>query len=338
MLHVLDALVWLMRNVPLVFFGGIAAIALLLAGLFVRHRLKLRTNLRPWQALRARLGWGLKIGELARRLDVPLESLTHHTPDYAESAIPKRSGGLRRLDVPDHKTKELQRKILHRLLRRLRSHPAAVGFERGRSIVHNALAHVGQPVIVRMDVVDFFPSTQAARVERCFRRIGWNAEAAALLTRLTTYKGGLPQGAPTSPRLSNLVNYYLDVQLSRFAARRNGVYTRYADDITVSLARDNPRRVRGVVQKVSRMLKIHGYRIHQRRKLHIRRRHQRQEVTGLVVNEKVQLPRETRRWLRAVRHHLATGRRASLTPSQLAGWVGVERMIEQQTEDEVRGT
>ena len=331
MLHVLDTLIWLLRNFPLLVFGGAALLALLIAGLYVRHRLKLRTNLRPWQALRARLGWGLKIEELARRLDVPVDVLKSHEPDYAESAVPKRAGGLRRLDVPDHKTKELQRKILHRVLRRLRSHPAAIGFERGRSIVHNALGHVGQAVVIRMDVVDFFPATRAERVERYFRRIGWNGEAAALLTKLTTYKGGLPQGAPTSPRLSNLVNYYLDVQLSNFAARRKGVYTRYADDITVSLAKDDPRRARGVVQKVARLLKVYGYRMHQRRKLHIRRRHQRQEVTGLVVNEKVQLPRETRRRLRAVRHHLATGRRASLTPAQLAGWVGVERMIEQQS-------
>jgi retron-type reverse transcriptase len=329
-MRVLNLFLWVFQNAFGVFLALVALFALLFLIFGMRHWLKLRTNLRPWQALRARLGWGLGTDELARRLDCTVDALTAHTPDYAESYIPKRSGGARRLDIPDRRTKDLQRRILHRLLARLRAHQAAMGFERGRSIVHNALPHVGQAVVLRLDVIDFFPTTRDQRIERWFRRVGWNREAAELLVKLTTYKGGLPQGAPTSPRLSNLVNYYLDVQLTKLAARRGGVYTRFADDITISFPKDRPRRIRGVIQQVSRLLRVHGYRIHRRRKLHIRRRHQRQEVTGLVVNDKVQLPRATRRWLRAVRHRLASGQPASLTPAQLRGWTGVERMIDRQ--------
>jgi len=180
-------------------------------------------------------------------------------------------------------------------------------------------------VVIRIDLIDFFPSTTASRVEAYFRRIGWNAEAAELLTRLTTHEGGLPQGAPTSPRLSNLVNFYLDVQLTRLAARYRGVYTRYADDLTYSFPRDYPRRMRGIDQKTRRILKHRGYQINYK-KLRILRRHQRQTVTGLVVNDHPQLPRRTRRWLRSVRHHVRTGRPITLTEEQLLGWTAFELM------------
>jgi len=281
---------------------------------------------------RARFGWGRGVSQLARTLGMELADLANFQPSYHEAFIAKRSGGRRRLLVPDAATKSLQRKLLRRVLARLRVHPAATGFERGRSIVDHARPHVGQAIVIHMDVVDFFTSTQATRIEAYFRRIGWNAPAAALLTRLTTHEGGLPQGAPTSPRLANLVNYGLDARLARYVEPQGGRYTRYADDIAISLEHDWGRTARGFVQKTRALLRAHGYRAHGRRKLSIRRRHQRQQVTGLVVNDKVHLSRERRRWLRAVKHHQATGRRTSVSPSQLAGLIAYERMIEMQRE------
>lgn len=283
---------------------------------------------RPFTWMRTRLGWGLGTAELARRLDVAEEELRGLQPYYRAHRIPKRSGGTRRLLVPDDATKELQRRILRRLLARLRAHPSACGFETGKSILDNARPHVGRAVVVKMDVEDFFPTTTDARIDAYFRRVGWNGEAAALLTRLTTSAGGLPQGAPTSPRLANLVNFQLDARLARRAKRFKGAYTRYADDITFSFPRDYPRKVRGTIQITRQTLRALGYRMHARKKLSIRRRHQRQLVTGLVVNEKVQLPRETRRWLRAVRHHVATGRPTTLTETQLQGWLAFAAMVE----------
>ena len=150
----------------------------------------------------------------------------------------------------------------------------------------------------------------------------------------TTWRDGLPQGAPTSPRLSNLVNYYLDVQLTSLARRRRAVYTRYADDITLSFERGGRRRVRGTIQLVRRLLKVHGYQAHGGKKTRIQLPWQRQLVTGLVVNDKVQLPRRTRRWLRAVKHRHATGRPMSITPAQLQGWLALESMILTQRSDD----
>jgi retron-type reverse transcriptase len=309
--------------------GAVSVLFVVLAARASRGRPRW-SDPRPEEAERAFDGKGLGVDELARRLGMGPCELERFTPSYREARIPKRSGGTRRLLVPDDRTKALQRRILRRLLDRLRAHPAANGFERERSIVWNALPHVGRAVVVKLDVVDFFPCTAAHRLDGYFRRIGWDADAAALLVRLTTHENGLPQGAPTSPRLSNLVNFHLDSQLAALAARRRGSYTRYADDLTFSFEKDRPRRVRGVVQKARKILAANGYLMHVRRKLSIRRAHQRQAVTGLVVNAKVALPRGRRRWLRAVRHRMATGRAATITPAQLQGWEAFERMVREQ--------
>jgi len=168
----------------------------------------------------------------------------------------------------------------------------------------------------------------------------------------------LPQGTPTSSRLSNLVNFQMDARLTGLADSIGATYTRYADDITYSVARNRMRSQHAVIAQNSKtlerisvgsnhynwekmcvltllqatrtILRDYGYRLHYRRTLHIRRRHQRQLVTGLVVNDGVGLPRETRRRLRAVEHRLATGGRASLTEAQLAGWKALQHMIETQ--------
>jgi hypothetical protein len=113
-------------------------------------------------------------------------------------------------------------------------------------------------------------------------------------------------------------------------ARKLGAnYSRYADDITLSFAVDDRKRIQYLIRFARRAAGDKGYRV-RRKKLHIRRRHQQQRVTGLVVNARVQLPRATRRWLRAVEHHLRTGRQATLTPAQLAGWRALQQMIATQ--------
>jgi uncharacterized protein (TIGR03067 family) len=283
---------------------------------------------RFWRWLRDGSGFG--VDELARRLGLPVEQLRDFRPSYQERRIPKRSGGERVLAIPTDELKALQRRLLRRLFKRLRCHPAARGFQPGESIVTNALPHANRAVVVRLDLKDFFPSTSAARLYRYFRRIGWNRPAARLLLRLCTHQDGLPQGAPTSPRLSNLVNYRLDRRLTGMANKLGARYTRYADDITFSFAVDDRDRIRYLLRFVRRAAAAEGYRLHARKKLHIRRQHQQQRVTGLVVNAGVHLPRRTRRWLRAVEHRLRTGRPATLNPQQLAGWRALCDMISRQ--------
>lgn len=276
-------------------------------------------------------GSGHDVAELARRLDIDETELRAVRPAYRTFTIPKRSGGTRRIDAPDRELSNLQRRVLRRLLARLRAHPNATGFERGCSIVTNAVLHAGKAVVVRMDVKEFFPTTRARRVEQYFRRIGWNREAGALLMRICTHHGTLPQGAPTSPRLSNLVNYRLDARLAAMAHRFGAGYTRYADDMTFSLERDDRAGVHNVIRATKAIVANFGYKLHQHRKLRVRRRHQQQHITGLVVNERVNLPRATRRRLRAIGHHLSTGRPATLTEQQFAGWRALQQMIARQS-------
>lgn len=274
---------------------------------------------------------GHDVAELARRLGVREEELRAVPLDYREFTIPKASGGKRRILAPNETLKALQRRILHRLLGRLRSHPAATGFERGHSIATNARRHAGRAVVMRMDVKSFFESTRADRIQKYFRKIGWNKAASRLLTKLTTYDGGLPQGAPTSPRLSNLVNYGLDARLAGMAVKVNAEYTRYADDMTFSFGSDDPDAVHAVIRLVKHAAGDEGYEVHRGKKLHVRRQNARQIVTGLVVNQRVNLMRDIRRWLRAVEHHIAKGRQATLTPKQLAGWRSLQAMVVKQS-------
>ena len=270
------------------------------------------------------------VDELARRMETSSEKLRVAPVSYREFRIPKRGGGQRLICAPEPELKALQKKILRRVLGNLPAHVAATGFEKGSSIVHNAACHIGAAVVVRLDVKDFFPSTQGKRVRDYFYRLGWNREASELLTRLCTHGDALPAGAPTSPRLSNLVNYRLDLRLTALADRKGAIYTRYADDLTFSLANDRNGVARQLVHQTKRIAREFGYAIHERRKLRIRRHHQQQLVTGLVVNEKVNVSRSRRRWLRAVEHRIRTGRRASLTPEQLSGWQALLEMIETQ--------
>jgi uncharacterized protein (TIGR03067 family) len=294
-----------------------------------------------WGGLKAfwhwlRNGSGLGVEELARRLGCDPAELTAVVPSYREFTVPKRAGGRRRLSAPDDRLKELQRRILYRLLGRLKCHPAATGFQRGESIVTHARRHAGRAVVVRLDLHDFFPSTKAGRVRRYFRKIGWNRPAARLLIRLCTHHGGLPQGAPTSPRLSNLVNYRLDCRLAAMARKLGAGYSRYADDITLSFPTDDRRQIRYLIRFVRGVAHAEGYRLHGSKKLQIRRRHQQQRVTGLVVNEGVNLPRAVRRRLRAVEDHLRTGRPATLTPEQFAGWRALQYMVAAQAVEPLR--
>ena len=281
-----------------------------------------------WRAYRGR---GLGIEELARRCGTTAQALAAHEPRYHEATLPKRGGGVRTLHIPDPATMALQRTLLRRLLAKLHADPAACGFEAGKSIVDHAAPHVGRAVVVTCDLKDFFPSVTAKSVDYYFRRIGWDAEAAALLTRLTTHPPsegtpGLPQGAPTSPRLSNLLMHGVDYTLAKAAARRGFRYTRYADDLAFSSAEDDPHAVRDLVRHVERVVRRAGFRLNPR-KTRILRRHQRQMICGLVVNDRLNLPRKVRRELRAALHRRRTGRGATYTDEQLAGWAGVLAMV-----------
>lgn len=304
--------------------------------------------------------------ELARWLDMPeaeLRAWLSRRPawtrgyDYRRFSLPKRRGGTRSIEAPDDKLKDLQRRILHRMLNPLRVPKAVTGYVAGRSIVDNARPHVNRAVVINLDLADFFPSITAARVEAVWRALGWNAEAAQILAAICTLDGHLPQGAPTSPALSNQVCRRLDTRLERLAEAAGGSYTRYADDITVSLPglRDLRRRPRArrwrrlprssgpaarparqpgptwrLVRQLLAIIADEGFEIQRKKRIRIQRAHQRQTATGLVMNQKVNLPRAKRRLIRAMQHRERQGRLDEAGRRRLRGLLDLQRMVEKQ--------
>jgi RNA-directed DNA polymerase len=272
----------------------------------------------------------LTLRDLAVKLKLPQADLVQHMVQYDITAIAKRNGGKRILYVPDRATKHLQRKLLQRLIGRLSIHDKVHGFRKGHSIVDNAAEHVGREVIVKLDIVDFFPSTSSKRVEYAFRGAGFNQKTAAVLAGLTCYEGGLPQGAPTSPALSNYVNKNMDKKLYKLAIGLGARYTRYADDLTFSFLVYSREDIHSLLISTGKILNYYGYRLNSKKK-RIIRQHRQQLVTGLVVNERVNLPRKTRRWLRSVGHRIETGGKATLTNSEFRGWLSLLKMVDAES-------
>lgn len=226
---------------------------------------------------------------------------------YTEHHIPKARGGTRRISAPHPLLKKAQRFILDKLLAPLGAHPAAQGFVPGRSIVDNARAHVGQKVVINADIRNCFPSVRWSLVLGALKQeLGerLSAQAISILVDLCTERGVLPIGAPTSPALLNLVLKRTDILLHQSAQSRGWRYTRYADDLTFS--GDDPAvRMLGIAQRVLRAIDLQL----DPRKTNIFRRGRRQMVTGLVVNQKVGVPRSVRRRLRAAVHHVECNER-----------------------------
>ncbi|HVY48490.1 MAG TPA: reverse transcriptase family protein [Minicystis sp.] len=240
-------------------------------------------------------------------------------PHYVYFEVPKRSGGTRLLSAPQKKLAAAQAWILDHVLARLPVEGPAHGFVRGRSTVTNAASHVARDVVVNLDLSDFFPTISFARVRGLFQRMGYSPAVATVFALLTTepprrkiaYDGkpywvavgdrGLPQGACTSPALSNLVAKKLDRRLAGVARKMGFAYTRYADDLTFSL----PARHRGeiglLLARVRHVVTEEGFALNPK-KGRVQRKGGRQQVTGIVVNERPGVPREEVRRLRAILH------------------------------------
>ncbi len=153
---------------------------------------------------------------------------------YRSFSMPKRSGGIRRIDTPRPILLQVQRWLLDQIVSKSRVSEQAHGFVVGRSIITNARTHLGCKELLKMDLKDFFPSVTASTVHRIFKDMGYPPNVSRALSRLVTLGSCLPQGAPTSPALSNIACVELDSILNNLALKYGLTYTRYADDLTFS--------------------------------------------------------------------------------------------------------
>lgn len=205
---------------------------------------------------------------------------------YHVFQIPKKSGGVRIIEAPSDELKKIQLWIKENILDKFNPSIYAKGFKKGVSIYDNALPHVGKALVINIDLKDFFPSIKYSDVYKIFKYIGYTDGVSKLLTKLcTNSKNVLPQGSPASPALSNLVSLKLDKRLSRLAESIGADYTRYADDITFS-GSVSIGKYTDVIRKI---ISEENYEVNED-KFRLQYAYQRQEVTGLIVNNKISVP------------------------------------------------
>ena len=213
---------------------------------------------------------------------------------YRSRSIPKRRGGFRKLSVPRPYLAALQRWILDEILGKLPAHPSAFAFVEGASIVKNAKAHLGAERLLKIDLKDFFGSIRYEAVYDIFSKLGYSPKISYYLSRLCTLEGSLPQGAPSSPCISNLIMALADIEIFEYASRNNLVYTRYADDICIS-GKSIPEVT---FSYLTDCLNKYGFEIANDKTV-LSDKGQKKIVTGISISEgKLKLPREQRRRLR----------------------------------------
>lgn len=231
------------------------------------------------------------LGISAKELYAVSNTLGRH---YHKVRLPKRDGGERELSVPDPQLKHIQRRITQNLLVHMPISPYATAYRYGGSPLCNAAPHVGQPRVLKLDIRHFYDSVRYTLVkDKAFPEEIYADSLRILLSMLCYCRDVLPQGAPSSPAISNIILRDFDNQVGAWCRERKIAYTRYCDDMTFSGA-----VVPGeVVPFVSKSLKELGFRLNGE-KTALCTQGQRQTVTGIVVNRRPNLPAQERRALR----------------------------------------
>lgn len=222
--------------------------------------------------------------------------------NYHTFSIPKKSGARRIIHAPSKRLKLIQYIISYALTELFDFHESAHGFMVKRGIQTNAIVHVGSEFVLNVDIKDFFPSVTINRIEKNLEGIGFTSLSARLIGLLCTKNNKLPQGSPASPVITNIVSKQLDDRLERFAIARGCQYSRYVDDITFSA--DYHLFNSSFEKKLTKIIETEGFRLNIT-KTRILSKSDRQEVTGIVINEKLNVNRKFIRKVRAMIHTLS---------------------------------
>jgi len=237
---------------------------------------------------------------------------------YKQFSIRKKSGGQRSINAPKKGLKTIQ-KVLNVVIQCVfEPHTAATGFVTNKSVVDNAKAHTGKNYVYNIDLKDFFPSIEIHRVKACFKNPPFNLKddrepLAFLIANLccteldverkiegewkTVKRSVLPQGAPTSPTITNIVSQSLDKRLTNLVASFGAIYTRYADDITFSSDHSIYQKNGKFLNKLQEIIKQNNFTINEK-KVRLQKNGHKQEVTGITVNEK---PNVSQRYVKQIR-------------------------------------
>ncbi|MGE5411314.1 MAG: reverse transcriptase family protein, partial [Clostridiales bacterium] len=207
--------------------------------------------------------------------------------------IKKKNGRERQIKEPLTSLKEIQHWILNEILYKVPTSRFSKAYTPNKNLIENIRFHRGQEVVINFDIKDFFPSIKEEYIYNIFKEFGYCTRVSLILAKLCCVGGVLPQGAPTSPYLSNIYLKSLDKNLSIYCIKNKIRYTRYADDMTFS-GNMNINDLFEVVkiEVLKKRLVINS------EKTKIMTKHIRQVVTGVVVNCKLQLPIEKRKQIR----------------------------------------
>ncbi len=239
---------------------------------------------------------------------------------YKTYEISKKSGGKRMISQPCRKLKAVQAWILHNILYKIKSSEYSQGFDLGNSISKNAQVHIGNNCVLNLDIKNYFNTIDFKRVYKLFLKIGYNYEASYILAKLCTYKDCLPQGAPTSSKLANLISWNLDLRIAGYASKRGFNYTRYADDITISGY--IPHSLRKAIPKIFGIINNEGFNINHK-KTRVQDLSGKRSVTGLVLyDETYGIGHDNKRKLRAKIYNFLTKEECHTDKEQmeLNGW------------------
>ncbi|MFI8418691.1 retron St85 family RNA-directed DNA polymerase [Serratia sp. NPDC078593] len=233
------------------------------------------------------------VDDLSQSLRLPKEVISKFSFNndryYHRIEMEKKSGGIRHIESPVKELKAIQRWVLRYILDKLSPSVYAKGFVKNKSIFDNAKPHEGNQYVLNLDLRDFFTNVQASHVYTLFKNIGYNNNIAFILTSFCTKGGYLPQGAPTSPALSNLVCLRLDHRVSTYCKKRALTYTRYADDLCIS-----GNKIL-ILQKASYLVKDiinnEGFTVNSKKEKFLGPK-VRREVTGLTVTPKITISKK----------------------------------------------
>lgn len=211
---------------------------------------------------------------------------------YNEFSIPKKSGDFRTIYAPNLQLRTIQGKIKNELEKYYKPHSHAHGFISGKSILTNSKKHLEKKWLVNIDLKDFFPSITAKRIYGLFQSkpFSFNKQVASYLASILTYNNQLPQGAVTSPIISNMICLAIDKRLSSYCERHDITYTRYADDITFSshnqssLQKVYRRENNNVSHEIKQIIRKNGFEVNEN-KIRCNYYFKHQEVTGIKTNK-----------------------------------------------------
>ena len=292
-----------------------------------------------------------------------ITKLSSLDPSYQEVQIPKKTGGKRKLFIPNDDLKDTQKAFAKFIVQKFKNkmHPACHSYRNHRGILSNAIPHLDCSVLVKLDIKDYFQSITFEQVKTTLN-LGLNSidfhsefdfivehgkdnltdikgylctkEAQEVLNKLVYSDNGLPQGAPTSPVISNLILSDFDKEVYALVSSLDGAYTRYSDDITISFKEDSSQKVAQVIKFVESKLAENEFKLNKKKgKINVLRPHQSQRICGVTINSgKPTISRKQRRLIRAALHNAKLGRPTTFTEDQIKGHLSFQTYIKEHGE------